>query len=68
MWIGVGYLCPPVRNNIVAPCHLLLIIFNKPRTWAKVADGLAGAVLQYYKTTIQQYFTPTYLTMTYKLL
>ena len=40
---------------------------NKPKgqPWAKVADGPAGAVLQNYKTTIQQYFTPTYLTMTY---
>ena len=31
---------------------------------AKVADDRAGAVLQYYKTTVQQYFTPAPLKTT----
>ena len=26
MWLGVGCPCPPVRNDIVTPCHLLFSV------------------------------------------
>ena len=41
---------------------LLFIVLPYSRTSpkrAKFADGWARAALQYYKTTVQQYFTPT---------
>ena len=27
LWMGVGCPCPPVRNDIVTPCHLFLFLF-----------------------------------------
>ena len=44
--------------------NIVRVRVNKPKTWAKFADVLAGVVLQYYKTTIQHYITPKYLTTT----
>ena len=28
VWMGVGCPCPPVRNDIVTPCHLLFFKFE----------------------------------------
>ena len=33
---------------------------------SQVADGWTGAALQYYKNTVQQYFTHSYLEVTFK--
>ena len=30
MWMGVGCPCPPVRNDIVTPRHLLIDFWTEP--------------------------------------
>ena len=35
VWMGVGCSCPPVRNDILTPCHLLSSVL------AALKDGLS---------------------------
>ena len=47
------------RMDKASYCRALAHVKEQAQNRAKVADCWAGAVLQYYKTNVKQYSTPT---------